>query len=161
MKRRHFLKLSFMSITSLGSMSLMSCGRQESDESIEANPRASQARSRKALADGERVLWYDTYAMALYMDGGLGPKTGIIKAEYLLKNEPITMKFWHGHGGKDHAFTLLPEHFSALKAHKKILIKTTEVDGHTHNLFVDPNDPKWRVPGAVPVEIPGTSLYLF
>ena len=91
--------------------------------------------------------------MALYMDGSLGPKTGVIKAEYLIKNEPVTLVFWHGHGGKNHQFTLLPEHYTSLKQSKKVVILTTSVDGHTHKLFIDPNDPKWRVPGVKPTEI--------
>lgn len=100
------------------------------------------------------VILYDTYAMALYMDGGLGPKTGIIKVDYILENKPITFTFWHGHSGRNHEFTLLPEHFEELKAKRKIVIETTEVDGHTHRLFVDPTNPKWRVPGALPIQVP-------
>lgn len=104
--------------------------------------------------DEDFVTLYDTYAMALYMDGGLGPKTGIIKVDYILENEAVKMQFWHGHGGRNHEFTVLPEHFAQLKELKKVTIQTTAVDGHTHKLFIDPVDPRWRVPGAQPVKVP-------
>ena len=100
------------------------------------------------------VILYDTYAMALYMDGSLGPKTGIIKVDYILENEPITFSFWHGHSGKSHEFTLLPEHFDKLKMEQKVVLETTEVEGHQHRLFIDPTQPKWRVPGALPIKVP-------
>src|SRR5688500_20119118 len=70
------------------------------------------------------VILYDCYAMALYMDGGLGPKTGIIKVEYLLKNETGTMEFWHGHGGKNHKYVLAPEPFAPVKRRKQPSVTT-------------------------------------
>ncbi len=102
----------------------------------------------------EYVTMYDTYAMALYFGGELGPKTGEVLVDYVIANEVVNKDFWHGHGGKQHKFQLLPEHFEQLKQGKKVTIETTEVDGHTHNLFIDPNDPKWRMPGAQPRQVP-------
>lgn len=149
MKRREFIKLSLVSASTAGIFGLVGCGQESGTgrENFQLH----------ATSDGERVVLYDTYMMALYMDGGLGPKTGIMKVDYVLKNEPVTLKFWHGHGGKDHYFTLLPEHFAALKKLTKVTITTTVVDSHTHKLFIDPKDPKWRVPGAVGVEVPELS----
>lgn len=100
------------------------------------------------------VTMYDTNAMALYFDGGLGPKTGMIKVEYILANQAVTLNFWHGHGGVLHRFTLKPEHYAAFKKMQKVYIETSIVDGHSHKLFVDFSDPKWRIVDAKPVEVP-------
>lgn len=124
----------------LCAVSLLSCGRDDEERLVEA----------LGLL---RVTLYDTYAMALYFDGSLGPKTGVMKVDYVKKNEPVTLRFWHGHGGESHFFTLTPDHFSEVKKLKKVTIETTEVASHTHKLFIDPNHPKYRVPGALPVEV--------
>jgi hypothetical protein len=76
--------------------------------------------------------------------------------DYLIKNEPVTLTFWHGHNGRDHEFTVTPEHIKELKKMKKVFIETTEVADHTHKLFIDFSDPRWRVPGAEPIEVPET-----
>lgn len=102
----------------------------------------------------DQVLVYDTYAQALYMDGTLGPLTGVIEAEYLLANVPIQLDFWHGHGGVLHRFTIGPAEFDRLKLGERVYLETTKVEGHTHMLFVDPVDPRYRVPGAEPVAVP-------
>ncbi len=130
----------------LGVLGVAGCGR---DHSAPVRPEAAG----RGVWD-DRVVLYDTYAMALYMDGGLGPKTGIIKVDYIVAGAAVTMKFWHGHGGKDHYFTVTPENLLDMKSLKKTYIRTTDVDGHNHKLFVDFSDPKWRVPGALPVEVP-------
>jgi hypothetical protein len=104
--------------------------------------------------DAGSVVMYDTYAMALYMDGSLGPETGVIEVEFVIAGALRDMDFWHGHGGVLHRFTLLPEHFEALKRGERVDIATTEVEGHHHMLFIDPTDPQWRVEGATPVEVP-------
>lgn len=145
MKRREFLQHALRSGLFIGGASLFGCGRQQEVTGVEIGNGIYSPR--------EEVVLYDTYAMALYFDGGLGPKTGIIKVDYILKNEPVPMTFWHGHGGKNHQFTLLPEHYIDFKAQKKTFIQTTIVDGHSHKLFVDFSDPKWRVPGAKPVPV--------
>lgn len=100
------------------------------------------------------VDMYDTYAQALYYDGTYGPLTGIVEAEYILVGEPVTLPFWHGHGGVQHTFTLTPAHYAQLKAGTRITIETSVVQSHTHTLFVDPLDPNYRVPGAEPVPCP-------
>jgi len=106
------------------------------------------------LTEDDVLIMYDTHAMALYMDGSMGPKTGVIKVEQLIAGAPLELRFWHGHGGKTHLFTVTPEHFAALKLQKKVTIETTAVDGHTHKLFIDFSDARWRVPGAQPVPVP-------
>ncbi len=104
--------------------------------------------------DAPTVLMYDTYAQALYLDGTLGPLTGIIYVDYLLAGEPIELEFWHGHGGQQHRFTLLPEHYAQLLAGQRVTLTTTAVEDHQHELFIDPTDPTYRVPGAPGVEVP-------
>ena len=117
---------------------LIACGREGGSE----------------LLEGDFVTMYDCNAMALYMDGTMGPKTGVIKVEHVIAGVPLEMVFWHGHGGKSHLFTVKPEHFAELKQFKKVTIESTVVDSHTHKLFIDFSDPRWRVPGALPVKVP-------
>jgi hypothetical protein len=97
---------------------------------------------------------HDTYAQALYLDGTLGPLTGVIAVDYVVAGAYITLDFWHGHNGQLHRFTLEPAHFSALRAGERITIGTTTVDGHAHTLFIDPLDESYRVPGAPDVDVP-------
>src|SRR5687767_7782580 len=68
------------------------------------------------------VTMHDTYAQALYLDGSLGPLTGVIYVDYVLRNEPIELDFWHGHGNLLHKFTLLPEHFDRLKQGERVTL---------------------------------------
>ena len=144
MNRREFV-LSIVQAAALGT--LWGCGK---DSSSESGVRTATLR--------DEIMMYDTNATALYYDGGLGPKTGVIKVDYILKNEPITLPFWHGHGGKNHMFTLLPEHYEQFKKLKKVYVETTVVESHSHKLFIDFSDPKWRVPGAKPIPVPVIKL---
>lgn len=138
--RRQFLQdVSFLIFSGA---TILSCGKQEGGDQV------------IRLAAGGEVILYDTNAMALYYDGSLGPKTGVIKVQYILDNVEVTLDFWHGHGGKQHQFTLTPKHYTDLKALKKVTIETSKVDGHTHTLFIDPNDKRYRVPGAKPIPVP-------
>lgn len=100
------------------------------------------------------VAMHDTYAQALYLDGTLGPLTGIVTTAHVIAGVLITMDFWHGHGGVPHRFTLDPTHFDALKRGERITITTTTVEGHAHTLFVDPRDERYRVEGAIDVDVP-------
>ena len=100
------------------------------------------------------VTLYDTYAMALYFDGGLGPRTGVIRVADVAAGTDLAMDFWHGHGGQLHRFTVTASHFAALRRRERVMVETTEVDSHRHLLFVDPTDPRWRVEGAAPQTIP-------
>ena len=101
------------------------------------------------------VLMHDTHAQALYLDGSYGPLTGVIAVAHVIANQPLTLAFWHGHGGTPHRFTLEPRHFAQLRAGHKVSLGTTTVDGHAHTLFIDPKDERYRVPGApdVPVSL--------
>jgi hypothetical protein len=118
-------------------------------------PDAAVAASDAAPAcDAGFVIMYDTHAQALYFDGTYGPLTGICKVEYVLAGVPVTLDFWHGHGGVQHRYTLLPEHFAALVAGMKVTLTTTVVEDHQHELFIDPTDPDYRVEGAEPVPVP-------
>ena len=137
----------------LVTMGLVGCGKEMTSEKTQEN-----AISRLLTRAGGTVTMYDTNAMALYFDGGLGPKTGIIKVDYILANKDVDLQFWHGHGGVYHRFTVTPAHFADLKKMKKIYIETTEVESHTHKLFIDPIDPQWRVAGAQPVQVPVDNL---
>ena len=138
MNRRDFV---LRAVASAGGILLFGCGRD------------ADSPNRPFLREGSVTL-YDTYAQALYMDGGMGPKTGIIKVDYILANQPVVLEFWHGHGGKNHKFTLTELHYEEIKKLKRVYVETTLVDGHKHKLFIDPADPKWRVPGSKPVVVP-------
>lgn len=100
------------------------------------------------------VKIHDTYAQALYFDGTKGPLTGTITVGHVIASAIVTLDFWHGHGNQLHRFTLMPSHFAALKKGEKITVTTTSVDGHQHNLFVDPRDEAYRVPNAPDVDVP-------
>lgn len=144
--RRDFVRKLAGGSLLLAALPLVGCGRDE-DAGAMLNELAGED-------DENFVTMYDTYAMALYMDGGLGPKTGVVKVDYIIANQEVPMQFWHGHGGKQHQYTLKPEHFAELKLGKRVLIETTPVDGHTHKLFIDPRDTRYRVPGAQPIKVP-------
>lgn len=103
---------------------------------------------------GGSVTMHDTYAQALYYDGTYGPLTGTITVAQVIAGTTVTMDFWHGHGGVLHRYTLDPTHFAALARGERVTLTTTEVDAHSHMLFIDPRDETYRVPGAPDVEVP-------
>ncbi len=138
MNRREFL---LKAALTGGGIALFGCGKD------------STFTARAVLGERGSVTLYDTYAQALYMDGSQGPKTGTIKVDYIVANQPVVLEFWHGHGGKSHMFTLTQAHYDDLKKLKRVYVTTSVVDGHTHKLFIDPVDTKWRVPGAKPVVV--------
>lgn len=109
-----------------------------------------------SVSDAARatVRLYDTNAVAMYYDGTMGPYTGVIRVAYILADAALTLDFWHGHGGKQHRFTLLPSHYMELKRLRRVTVETSVVDGHTHTLFIDPVSPTYRVPGALPIDVP-------
>jgi len=104
--------------------------------------------------DADHVVMYDVHAQALYFDGSHGPTTGIIRVDWVIEGDAVELEFWHGHGGVSHRFTVSPEHFEALKRGERVTLETTEVDSHSHELFIDPVDPAYRVDGASPVRVP-------
>lgn len=121
---------------------------------------AAAADSVDPIADGsldacvqKLVKMHDTYAQALYLDGGIGPLTGIVTVAHVIAGSTITMDFWHGHGGQQHRFTLEPMHFDALKRGERVTVGTTTVEGHAHTLFVDPREERYRVEGAPDVDV--------
>jgi len=140
--RRSFIKVSLQGIGTFAVLGIAACGREE-DRNEQSN----------LSLVGRDITLYDTHAMATYFDGGLGPKTGIIKVSQIVAATAVPFVFWHGHGGVDHRFTVLPEHFAELKKLKRVTITTTVVEGHAHKLFIDPVDPKYRVAGAQPVVV--------
>ncbi len=145
--RRQFLRYVWELWAGLSVLPLVvGCGR-------ESDPAGSRRARGIRFVPGEVTL-YDTYAMALYLDGSLGPKTGVVKVQYILDGNDLTLDFWHGHGGKQHRFTLTSAVYQDLKALKRVTIETTAVDGHKHKLFIDPKDSRYRVPGAQPIPVP-------
>ena len=100
------------------------------------------------------TIWYDTYAVALYMDGSIGPTTGTITAQFLAAGMMMTFDFWHGHDGILHRFAVTPAHIGQLLRGQRVMIETTIVADHTHMLFIDPMDSQWRLPGAQPQTVP-------
>lgn len=114
-------------------------------------PDAATPPSDGATADAcvaTQVALHDTNAQALYLDGSLGPLTGVIRVADITAGSTLTTDFWHGHGGTQHRFTLTPEIFEQLKRGEKVTVGTTTVDGHSHTLFIDPRDERYRVTGA-------------
>jgi hypothetical protein len=103
---------------------------------------------------GPNVAMHDTYAQALYFDGTKGPLTGTITVAHVIAGVTVTFDFWHGHGNVLHRYTLMPTHFDALKRGEKVTLTTTTVEGHEHNLFIDPRDEAYRVPNAPDVNVP-------
>lgn len=144
MDRREFLKIIAQAGFVGGTFGLIGCGKQE-----------SQTLGTFALKSADRgfVTLYDTNAMALYFDGSLGPETGVIKVDYVKAGQTITFDFWHGHNGILHRYTVTSDHFAQLKKLQRVQIETTEVADHTHLLFIDPTDARYRVPGAKPVTV--------
>lgn len=124
-------------------------GTADGNAAVDASP--AQGSLDACVRDVVRM--HDTYAQALYFDGSLGPLTGIVTVAHVVAGMTVTMDFWHGHGGQLHRFTLEPEHFAALKRGERVTVATTVVDGHSHLLFVDPEDEAYRVPGAPDVEV--------
>jgi hypothetical protein len=100
------------------------------------------------------VLMHDTNAQALYLDGSLGPLTGVVTVAYVVARATVTLDFWHGHDGVLHRWTLEPMHLAALERGERVTLTTTVVDGHAHTLFVDPLDESYRVDGAPDVPVP-------
>lgn len=138
MKRRDFLKQSGTGLL-LTAGALAGCGRETLLHPSRIEQRAG--------------VYYDSYAMALYMDGGLGPKTGIIRAQQLIELEDFEMEFWHGHGGTNHRYVVTAENLSEMKD-KKVILETDVVASHSHKLFVDFSDERWRVPNSKPIMVP-------
>jgi len=93
--------------------------------------------------DSRVVTLHDTHAQALYFDGGYGPTTGVITVDQMVAGARVELEFWHGHGGVSHRFALEPSDLDALTRGERVTVSTTEVDGHSHMLFVDPVDPRW------------------
>lgn len=100
------------------------------------------------------MVRHDTNAQALYLDGSLGPLTGVIEVAAMAAGVATTRDFWHGHGGVLHRFTIDPDQFAALIRGERVTIATTTVDGHAHTLFIDPIDEAYRVTGAPDVIVP-------
>lgn len=94
------------------------------------------------------VVLHDTHAQALYFDGTHGPTTGVITVDEIVAGAALDKVFWHGHGGRDHQFTVTAEHLAALTRGERVTLMTSEVEGHAHMLFIDPRDDRWRVSGA-------------
>ncbi|MCX6116961.1 MAG: hypothetical protein NT027_05430 [Proteobacteria bacterium] len=49
-----------------------------------------------------------------------------------------TYRFWHGHGGKQHSFTVSEENFISLQKGETIEIYTDIITGHRHALKIEP-----------------------
>ena len=161
MQRRHFLRIVIGGTAALGltgcagepeigSPSGGDAGRAGPDAAHAGGQDAGQASPGDAAAgcDAGVVFMHDTNAQALYLDGTLGPLTGVIYVDYVIDGVELTLDFWHGHNGIQHRWTLEPHHFAALKRGERITLTTTTVEDHAHTLFVDPVDESYRVPGA-------------
>ncbi|MCA9607612.1 MAG: hypothetical protein KC619_18520 [Myxococcales bacterium] len=94
------------------------------------------------------VTLHDTNAQALYFDGTYGPTTGVITVDMIAAGEAVELEFWHGHGGVSHRYAVSAADLAALARGERVTLTTSEVEGHSHMLFVDPVDERWRVSGA-------------
>lgn len=97
--------------------------------------------------------YYPLYAMATYFDGTTGPVTAEIDAATVSGGEDSSMIFWHGHGGMKHSFVLSADDKLRVLNGERVEIETSRVSGHSHRLFIDPTDEKWRIPGQQMVKI--------
>lgn len=146
--RREFIARAATCVATMAVLpSLAACG------TVDSRDTAPAAAAQDSTQDDGYVTLYDMYAIATYFDGGIGPETGMVTVAMVDANLPVNFVFWHGHGGKNHQFDLTPEHFQSIRDLKKTWVETTTVEGHAHKLFIDPVDPRWRVPGAQPVRI--------
>lgn len=127
-------------------------GNDVSDGGADASIADAQADAPEA-GPTQYVTLYDTYAVALYFDGSLGPTTGIISVADVAAGVNKDYDFWHGHSGMLHRYALSAADFAKLKKKQKVETMTSVVENHQHKLFVDPTDPKWRVPGSKPVQV--------
>jgi hypothetical protein len=59
-----------------------------------------------------------------------------IAAADITAGKDKTYKFWHGHDGIDHMFTVTSAHFADVRAGKAVVVYTTMVEGHRHALTV-------------------------
>ena len=155
MRRREFF-----GVVAIG---LVGCSADDAEPDPAAEPDAAAEADADADAapaagpdacQGDTVLMHDTHAQALYLDGSLGPLTGVIHVDDVIAGATLTLDFWHGHGGVQHRFTLDAATFEALKAGERVYVTTTEVEGHMHMLFIDPLDEDYRVDGAPDVPVP-------
>jgi hypothetical protein len=62
-----------------------------------------------------------------------------ISEDDVTAGEAKSYEFWHGHGGKNHKFTIDADGFSKLAAGESIEIFTDVVTGHRHALKIDPS----------------------
>lgn len=105
----------------------------------------------------EGVLIYDLYAMALYFDGTLGPKTGEILARDIIAAADKEYLFWHGHGGVQHQYRIQAADFEKIRSGLKVTLETDNVANHNHKFFIDPTQTKYRIPNREPIEyVPST-----
>jgi hypothetical protein len=160
MQRRRFLAFS---IAGIGTVAIGCASRGDDDgggddggddgDPLPGDPDAATAPTADADpgppgVDAAIVMFHDTYAQALYLDGSYGPLTGTITAQAMQAKQEYTLDFWHGHGGQPHRFTITTAHIDQLLCGQRVYIQTTTVDAHEHMLFIDPLDPEYAVPGG-------------
>lgn len=99
------------------------------------------------------VSLHDVHAQALYFDGTYGPTTGLITVDHIVEGRDRLFEFWHGHGGTRHRFTVTAADFAQLARGERVTLTTSEVDGHSHELFIDPVGETWRASPDQSVEL--------
>jgi hypothetical protein len=99
----------------------------------------------------ETVSMYDMYAIASGFEGNVETNHAVIRVDYILTGTAVTLTF--SHDQQDHEFTLFPQHYEALKQGEIVVVDTDKVDGHRHEIVIDPNNPQWRVAGALPTKV--------
>lgn len=122
----------------------------DSDAGIDA---AADSSRDDAAEDCTLAQVHDVHAQALYYDGTHGPLTGTILASEIAAGEAVDRAFWHGHGGMQHRFVVTEDHMRRLALGERVYIETSEVQRHSHTLFIDPVAPEYAVEDGEALEI--------
>ena len=165
MNRRQLCAKTWQNFTVISTVALVGCGgtgesllqdselppvQDPGDQPLPAQPSTEPHREQprenpEGSQDPPEQTYPDVEAQALYGDGTYGPRTGMIRGEEIAAGVPVTKEFWHGHGGEQHSFTITAEDFAKLQQGEKVTLTTDVVAGHSHKLFIDPIDPRYRV----------------
>lgn len=143
LNRRQFSSIITLSSLGLVMIKLTGCGQSQTSD-VRSN-------------DGTPVTTPAFYAITVYdiqmlgysnLGSGLLGKNGILKATMIRDSKEVTLPYVQD--GDGHKFTISSADFEQLKKGVKVAIDTTEANGHTHKVVIDPSN---KAPNAESVEI--------
>lgn len=141
LNRRQFSSIITLSSLGLLTIKLTGCGQSPN----------SQVRSDEP-ADFTSLYAFTVYDIQMLgysnLSGGLLGKNGVLKATVIRDGKDITLPYIQD--GDGHKFTLSAADLDQLKKGIKVSVNTTEANGHTHKVVLDPKN---RAPNAQSVEI--------